>query len=108
MADESSTIRAINWRETFPFTHLFRTFRVAIHPSKVVLALVALLALYAGGRFLDFVWPAHDRAVPGEVTQYEVFQKQPHRTETFPEQRDRARAGIESAYASKLLAYKLV
>jgi len=30
MADDSQAIRGISWRETFPFTHLFRTFRVAI------------------------------------------------------------------------------
>ena len=41
MVDEASSIRNINWREVFPFTLIFRSFRVAIHPSKLVLALVA-------------------------------------------------------------------
>ena len=40
MADESHVIRGINWRETFPFTQIFRAFRVAIHPTKLILALV--------------------------------------------------------------------
>ena len=45
MADEplSSSqplvLRGINWRETFPFTHIFRGFRIAIHPSKLMLGL---------------------------------------------------------------------
>src|SRR5436305_493844 len=59
MADDSGgqVLRGINWREAFPFTHLFRTFRIAIHPSKLILALVALLLLYVGGRVLDGLWP---------------------------------------------------
>jgi hypothetical protein len=68
MADESShVIRGINWRETFPFTQIFRAFRVAIHPTKLILALIALLALYAGGRLLDAIWPVQHRAIPREV-----------------------------------------
>src|ERR1043165_6849352 len=57
MADEAQTIRSINWREVFPFTNLFRAFRIAVHPSKLFLALVALLAIYTGGRVLDLAWP---------------------------------------------------
>ncbi|MDB5321108.1 MAG: hypothetical protein JWN40_2739 [Phycisphaerales bacterium] len=67
MADESHVIRGINWRETFPFTQIFRAFRVAIHPTKLILALVALLALYGGGRILDMIWPVQHRAIPKEV-----------------------------------------
>lgn len=69
MADEPQVLRGINWRETFPFTHIFRAFRIAIHPSKLVLALLAVLALYLGGRVLDGAWsllaPQH-RAIPGD------------------------------------------
>ena len=71
MAEDSHVIRGINWRETFPFTHLFRTFRIAIHPSKLLLALAALLALYIGGRVLDAVWAPSQRAMPGEIAKYE-------------------------------------
>src|SRR5215208_6546301 len=58
MADEAQTqtIRAVNWREVFPCTHLFRAFRIAVHPSKLLLALAALLLIYLGGRVLDGVW----------------------------------------------------
>src|SRR5687768_4935926 len=66
MADEAQTIRSINWREVFPFTHLFRAFRIAVHPSKLLLALAALLLIYLGGRVLDGVWPERYRALPGE------------------------------------------
>src|SRR5207248_10282864 len=67
MADETHVIRGINWRETFPFTQIFRAFRVAIHPTKLMLALAALLALYIGGRARDFVWPVQSRSVPAYV-----------------------------------------
>ncbi len=56
MADETQALRNINWREVFPFTNLFRTFRVAIHPSKLALAVAMLVLLYIGGRSLDAVW----------------------------------------------------
>ena len=66
MADEAQTIRSINWREVFPFTHLFRAFRIAVHPSKLLLALAALLLIYAGGRVLDGVWVEKYKAQPYE------------------------------------------
>src|SRR3954447_16742470 len=57
MADEQpQSIRAIHWRDVFPFLNIFRAFRVAIHPSKLVLGLLALLTIYAGGRLLDGMW----------------------------------------------------
>ena len=70
MADEAQTIRSINWREVFPFTHLFRAFRIAVHPSKLLLALAALLLIYLGGRVLDGVWPRDHLAMPGELGFY--------------------------------------
>ncbi len=107
MADEPLTIRGINWRETFPFTNIFRAFRVAIHPSKVVLALVALLLLYVGGRMLDAVWHVPDRAVSGEVSVYEAFQKQPHQGVKFSDYRDMVRKQVEANYAAELLKYNI-
>ena len=71
MADEGQVIHGINWRETFPFTNLFRSFRIAIHPSKLVLALGLLLLLYLGGRVLDAIWPDKYSATPGAVQIYE-------------------------------------
>ncbi|HVE54603.1 MAG TPA: hypothetical protein VNB23_14580 [Ramlibacter sp.] len=71
MADtDPQTIRAINWREVFPFTNLFRAFRIAVHPSKLILALAALLVLYIGGRIMDGVWPARHSAVYREMDEY--------------------------------------
>ena len=71
MAEETQQVRGIHWRDTFPFTHLFRAFRIAVHPSKLMLGLIALLGLYFGGRVLDGLWPARPLAVPQEVYRYE-------------------------------------
>lgn len=84
MADHSNTtvVRGIDYKATFPFVHLFRGFRLAIDPSKIALALAALLLLYVGGRLLDAVWLTKHQAVErfdyrptgatrGELSQYE-------------------------------------
>jgi hypothetical protein len=70
MADDTPMLRTIDWRSVFPFTLLFRGFRVAIHPSKLILALAAILLIYLAGRALDAVWPTAHRAVPGEAVLY--------------------------------------
>jgi hypothetical protein len=108
MADESVTIRGINWREAFPFTNLFRAFRVAIHPSKIVLALVALLLLYVGGRVLDGLWSVNDRAVPNELSLYEAFQRDAKPGQKFSDIRKSMRDAVEADYASQLMQAGLV
>src|SRR5205823_912901 len=70
---ETHVIRGINWRETFPFTNIFRSFRVAIHPSKLILALIAILLIYISGRLLDGMTPASKRGIPNEIEYYESF-----------------------------------
>lgn len=70
MSDSEHTIRKVDWKSVFPFTHLFRGFRLAIDPSKLALALAAILLLYIGGRLMDSIWPTHSRAMPNEIQQY--------------------------------------
>jgi hypothetical protein len=122
MADESHVIRGINWRETFPFTQIFRAFRVAIHPTKLILGLVALLALYAGGRILDAIWQVQYRAVPAdvvapergetagrtasEVELYEAF-RPGGRYAGFEQVRDARRKEIENRYVELLRDSKI-
>lgn len=121
MADETQpnspiVLRSINWREVFPFTNIFRGFRIAVHPSKLVLGLVALLALYLGGRILDGIWPYSSLALHGEVEAYES-ESNPTATargeedepkkdfrELIKKQHERAR----SSYASKLRQYEIL
>jgi hypothetical protein len=85
MADEAQVVRGIDWRSTFPFTLIFRSFRIAVHPSKLVLALLAIVLIYGGGRMLDWVWqltPQH-RAVPGEMMLFEETRTDPAPSAAF-------------------------
>src|SRR5829696_2300378 len=108
MADEPQQIRGINWRETFPFTHLFRAFRIAVHPSKLMLGLIALLSLYAGGRLLDGLWSPRHLAVPGpagpagEVYLYQQNAEAGGSGAQFDEARRAQRQASEEAYAQTL------
>lgn len=56
MPDKPLSLQDIQWREVFLFTRIFRAFRIAIRPSKMLLALAALVCMYLGGRFLDVIW----------------------------------------------------
>ena len=71
-----ASLRHIDWAAAFPFVHLFKAFRVAIHPPKLMLALLAVLLIYGGGRALDGVFGLFGddwRALPNEVRQFENF-----------------------------------
>jgi hypothetical protein len=104
MADEPLAIRGINWRQTFPFTHLFRGFRVAVHPSKMFLAMAMLILLYIGGCLLDVCWATRSRAVDNEIPAYEVYTAHATAGQTFSEYRDAVREQVETAYAGELVA----
>lgn len=102
MSDEGQ-IRSIDWNQAFPFTHLFRSFRIAIHLSKLALGLALLLAVYFGGRILDGVWPLSARALPGEIAQYRLVATG-QATEAISTWRDDARQQIQAQYAAMLLS----
>jgi len=108
MADEPQTIRAIHWREVFPFLHIFRAFRVAVHPSKLVLGLAALLTIYAGGRILDGLWPDSASPIVGELELYEAYSASPNPGGPFREGIEQIRATREQRYARELQSANLV
>src|SRR5688500_6492792 len=99
---EETVVRGINWKDTFPFTLIFRSFRIAIHPSKLVLALLALLAIYCGGRLLDAVWPERHNGVRDEVAVYEAAQRRPDPGVTFRAVRKAERDDVEARYRRRL------
>jgi len=105
MAEEGQVVRGINWRQTFPFTNIFRAFRVAIHLSKLALGLALLLCIYCGGRILDSVWPATARAIPGEVSSYEGIRGGQLANISLPAWREQRRAEIQQNYAHMLQQY---
>ena len=56
MAEEQHEVRNINWNEVFSFTHIFKSFRMAIHPSKLILAFAAIAVIFVTGCVLDWFW----------------------------------------------------
>jgi hypothetical protein len=56
MHDDPRTLRSIDFRAVFPVLNLFRAFRIAIHPPKLLLALAMVLLLYGVGRTMDAMW----------------------------------------------------
>jgi hypothetical protein len=66
MADETQVFAGFDLSQAWPFTQLFRAFRIAIHPSKLALGLALLLSIFAGGEILDALWPPRSRAVANE------------------------------------------
>jgi hypothetical protein len=102
MADEPQVIRGIDWKATFPFVSLFRGFRVAIHPSKLILALVALILIFFGGRILDAIWPASYRAVPNELEIYGRSQASVNAPAEFAQERAAAREAVVQAHQARL------
>lgn len=111
MAEETRVVNAVNWREVFTFTHVFRAFRIAVHPSKLILALAALLAIYVAGRTMDRVWPDKYRAVPGEIVGAVVRANDPGDTDALLRDLMRNRGGrdldssqsfVQRQYANRL------
>jgi len=108
MADESQTLRYVNWRELFPFTHLFRSFRVAIHPSKLFLGLVLVLALYGGGRVMDAAWFRAYDASYNEIDLFTGYKWGQERGRSFDAIREDLRQANLNQYASRLKAARIV
>jgi hypothetical protein len=66
MTNPPSQIRHIAWREVFPWLILLRTFRIAISPSLLALATIAVLVTPLGWQIADrvFLTPALREAQP--------------------------------------------
>jgi len=71
MSDESQELPRVNWNEVLAFTHIFKSFRMAIHVNKLVLALAAVLLIWLCGSILDTVggWTG-TRVLKDEIAQY--------------------------------------
>jgi len=104
------TLENIHWREVFPFTHLFRTFRLAIQPNKLVLALAAVLLCFVGGYFLDLLsgsqvvveQPFYSLRIPADEIQ--KFISSPTMAE-FNRWREQARAKNKEQLKAVLVEY---
>ena len=68
MMDDQNEVRRVNWTEVFSFTHIFKSFRMAIQPSKLALALAAIIVLVVSGGVMGWVWSVSGATVyPGEI-----------------------------------------
>ena len=56
MADDQQELRRVSWTEVFGFTHVFKSFRMAVHPSKLALGLGAIVLVFLLGQGMDLVW----------------------------------------------------
>ncbi len=71
MADEQNELRSVRWTELFSFTHIFKCFKMAIHPSKLLLAFAAITIIFVAGNVLDGIWKLGDQnAFEGEIVAY--------------------------------------
>lgn len=55
--------QSIAWLEASGLPHLLRTLGMALHPAKIGIALVGLIATFMLGGMLDWVWPGGGFAV---------------------------------------------
>ena len=70
MADEHE-VRRINWGEVFGFTQIFRSFKLAMHFSKIGIALAAIVLVFSFGWLLDVFWAmGGSYAHPQEISRY--------------------------------------
>ena len=74
MADEQYELRRINWTQVLSFTHIFKSFEMARHPSKLLLALMAIVGVFCLGWVMDGFWALGGQTVfRGEI--YAHFSK---------------------------------
>jgi len=82
MADDQHELRSVNWGEVFAFTHIFKSWRMAIQPGKLLLGLAVILAIFAVGWIMDALWCAGGTAAASdEIASYvqlprEAFDRQ--------------------------------
>ncbi|MBC7854804.1 MAG: hypothetical protein IAF94_15335 [Pirellulaceae bacterium] len=70
MTDERGVLRRIAWRELFPWLIIFRTFRLAISPTLLLVATLAVFLSAAGWRAGELVFLTPDQrsaADPGSL-----------------------------------------
>ncbi len=57
MSEQNRTrIEEVDWVSVFPFSRIFRSFRIAVHPPKLLIALVLVMGLYLVGLGMDQIW----------------------------------------------------
>lgn len=63
-------IDGVDWHAVFPFLLIFRSFRMAVSPTKLILGLLLAILLYLGGWGLDYIWGPS--VFPSELQDYQA------------------------------------
>jgi hypothetical protein len=93
MSEQATESRRPDWTKRCPFFEIFRTFRMAIHPSKLGLALIGVVLIGLWGSLLDGIWPETRQPVAGELNAFwQVPDINMWRTQTRDSQTGRLRA----------------
>lgn len=70
MSEQVNELRRVNWSECFPFTRIFRTFRVAASPGRLGMALATVILACAWGGILDSLWSSPHQPLRNEVNAF--------------------------------------
>ncbi|MGN6370295.1 MAG: hypothetical protein ACTHN5_18730 [Phycisphaerae bacterium] len=93
-----ANVAAVNWSSVLEFTQLFRGFRLAISPAKVLLALLAILAIYTAGRGFDAVWGP--QVYDGEIENFTMQRPEQYRA-TRTDELERRRSYLRGSLVSE-------
>jgi hypothetical protein len=72
------TVNGVQWHNVLDFTHMFRGFRLAMNPAKLLMAILAILLIYAAGRLFDACWGP--QVYPNEMTAFQNRSAEEFRT----------------------------
>jgi len=64
-------VEEVQWLTVLPWLRLFRSFRMAIHPPKLLMALILVVLIYLCGRVIDAAFGP--QAYDGEVAAYRLL-----------------------------------
>ena len=96
MADDQHELRRINWAQVFGFTHIFKSFKMAIHPSKLLLCLAAVVIVFLVGWAMDELWTAGGKYVrEGEIDAHFTQRPEQFAKEQDDWQKDKVKRAAE-------------
>jgi len=81
MVDEKGTVRLV---DNLLFPKIFQTFRMAIHPTKLIIAFLAVVVMFVAGWAMDFsktVVSTPD--IEGKETELQVYIAEPEQTQAY-------------------------
>ncbi len=97
-------IEEVDWLAVLPWLRLFKSFRMAMHPYKLLTALLMVTLLFAGGKVMDAV--SGHPVPPGELQQYREHYYRITTKEQYDAWRQQQMAASKLALAKVLASIK--